>query len=143
MVAPGEETDITVGITAPSKPGRYVSYWRLSQTDGSRFGQRVWADIVVATDTPTGNSQAVAETQTPEVSDKRGPVSAPPEQHKMEVENPPSSTPMESTTTLVDPIPQVVPTPSAPPMEVFLFSLFSHHFCSLQLSYQNLLSLLL
>lgn len=116
-VAPGEETDITVGITAPSKPGRYVSYWRLSQTDGSRFGQRVWADIIVAADTPTGNSQAVAETQTPEVSEKRDPVSAPAEQHKMEVENSSSSTPMESTTSHVDPISQVVLTPSAPPME--------------------------
>jgi len=34
-------------MVAPSKPGRYVSYWRLAQPNGERFGQRVWVDIVV------------------------------------------------------------------------------------------------
>jgi next-to-BRCA1 protein 1 len=119
IVNPNEETDISVGITAPTKPGRYVSYWRLCQRDGSRFGQRVWVDFFVAADTPTGNSQAVSDTQTPEISEKREPVSASTQrdqqQQTMEVENTASPvTPMESTpNTPLSPI----PTPSAPPME--------------------------
>jgi len=46
-VDPEQEVDISVPMRTPSKPGRYVSYWRLVNVDGTRFGQRVWADIVV------------------------------------------------------------------------------------------------
>lgn len=46
-VAPGEEVDIAVELVAPSEPGRYVSYWRLMASDGIRFGQRIWVDIIV------------------------------------------------------------------------------------------------
>jgi len=37
-------------MVAPSKHGRYVSYWRLSTPDGTRFGQRVWVDVIVASE---------------------------------------------------------------------------------------------
>jgi len=47
-VSPLQEVDIAVDMFAPSKPGRYVSYWRLHQPDGTRFGQRVWVDISVS-----------------------------------------------------------------------------------------------
>lgn len=46
-VEPGNEVDIAVDMVAPSKPGRYVGYWRLAAPDGTRFGQRVWVDITV------------------------------------------------------------------------------------------------
>lgn len=46
-VIPGEEIDISVEMIAPSVPGRYVSYWRLCTPEGSRFGHRVWVDIIV------------------------------------------------------------------------------------------------
>jgi len=46
-VQPGAEVDIAVDMIAPSKPGRYVGYWRLVAPDGTRFGQRVWVDITV------------------------------------------------------------------------------------------------
>jgi len=45
-LAPAQEVDVAVDMKAPSKPGRYVGYWRLGQPDGSRFGQRVWVDII-------------------------------------------------------------------------------------------------
>jgi len=48
-VNPGSEIDVAVDMNAPSKPGRYVSYWRLCTSDGSRFGQRVWVDVYVHT----------------------------------------------------------------------------------------------
>jgi len=46
-VAPGQSVDIAVTMTAPSSPGRYVSYYRLTTPDGSRFGHRIWVDILV------------------------------------------------------------------------------------------------
>jgi hypothetical protein len=60
-VAPGEEVDISVVLTAPPVAGRFVSYWRLSadaEAERDRwhhhlhlpFGQRVWAQIVVTGD---------------------------------------------------------------------------------------------
>lgn len=56
VVLPGQEIDISVDLTAPTKPGRYISYWRLSQSDGTRFGQRVWTDIIVATSNNQNNT---------------------------------------------------------------------------------------
>ncbi|RUS28497.1 hypothetical protein BC938DRAFT_481815 [Jimgerdemannia flammicorona] len=44
---PGKEVFITADLQAPADPGHYVSYWRLVAPDGSRFGHRVWCDIVV------------------------------------------------------------------------------------------------
>lgn len=46
-VEPGMEVDIAVDMIAPEAAGRYVSFWKLSDADGVRFGQRVWADICV------------------------------------------------------------------------------------------------
>jgi len=97
-VNPGEEIDLAVDMTSPSKPGRYVSYWRLSQPDGGRFGQRVWVDVFV-----TGESTPVKPTEV---------TSAPSTQT--------SSNSMEVDTPVVVNPPPVVPSappvvPSAPP----------------------------
>jgi hypothetical protein len=60
-VEPGQEVDVAVDMQSPARAGRYVSYWRLCAADGTRFGQRVWADIIVANSTPIKEegSQAV------------------------------------------------------------------------------------
>jgi len=50
-ITAGNEVDIAVDMSAPTKPGRYVSYWRLCNADGSRFGQRVWIEIFVQNET--------------------------------------------------------------------------------------------
>jgi len=42
---PGEEVDISVEMRTKA-PGRYTSFWRLS-ADSSRFGHRVWCDVLV------------------------------------------------------------------------------------------------
>lgn len=44
----GDECDLSVHLTAPSKTGRHVGYFRLQSTDGSWFGQRLWSDIRVS-----------------------------------------------------------------------------------------------
>lgn len=45
--APGAPVDIELELEAPQTPGRYVSYWRLTTPEGSRFGHRVWIDVRV------------------------------------------------------------------------------------------------
>lgn len=42
-----KELDIAVDFTAPSRPGRYVSYWKMASPSGQKFGQRVWVLIQV------------------------------------------------------------------------------------------------
>jgi len=37
-VAPGETIDLTIGLTAPSIPGRYIGYWKLQNPSGGLFG---------------------------------------------------------------------------------------------------------
>lgn len=101
-VGPGEEIDIAVEMIAPSKPGRYVSYWRLVQSDGTKFGQRVWVDLVVPADKeqhegniPTAPS---VETQTNTTT--------------MEVETQTPSAPVDTGATT--PIAEAVPVPEVP-----------------------------
>lgn len=43
----GEEVDVSVDMFSPSRPGRYVGFWRLCAPDGRKFGQRVWVKIDV------------------------------------------------------------------------------------------------
>lgn len=46
-VPAGETVDISVKLTAPPYPGRNVGYYRLVTADGTRFGHRLWCDLVV------------------------------------------------------------------------------------------------
>jgi len=63
------EVDLAVDMVAPSKPGRYVSYWRLVTPDGGRFGQRVWVDVIVAVEEvipkPVSETPKAMEVETP------------------------------------------------------------------------------
>jgi hypothetical protein len=47
-LAPGEEVDVAANLTAPEKPGRYVSHFRLATPQGVRYGHRMWALIHVS-----------------------------------------------------------------------------------------------
>ncbi|KAE9127287.1 hypothetical protein PF007_g5650 [Phytophthora fragariae] len=49
-LAPGEEFIAGVDLVAPSKPGRYSSFWRVCDPADVSFGHRFWIDIVVAGD---------------------------------------------------------------------------------------------
>lgn len=46
-VNPGCEIDIGVKMQAPQKPGKYCAFFRFVYGDNLRFGQKVWADILV------------------------------------------------------------------------------------------------
>lgn len=47
VTQPTKTVFVTADLQAPAECGHYVSYWRLVAPDGSRFGHRVWCDIVV------------------------------------------------------------------------------------------------
>ncbi|KZT72898.1 hypothetical protein DAEQUDRAFT_754913 [Daedalea quercina L-15889] len=48
-VKAGAEVEIVAGeMKAPEIPGKYVSYWRLSDGEGTQFGHSIWVDITVA-----------------------------------------------------------------------------------------------
>ncbi|OWF51345.1 next to BRCA1 gene 1 protein-like [Mizuhopecten yessoensis] len=45
-LSPGDEADISVQLTAPERPGKYQSHWKMTQS-GKQFGHRVWCLITV------------------------------------------------------------------------------------------------
>ena len=55
--AAGEHVDVSAELLAPEASGRYVSYWRLQDKDGNRFGQRFWCMFHVV----DGAAEAEAE----------------------------------------------------------------------------------
>lgn len=46
-ILPDETIDISFTFNAPSKPGRYISHFRMAKPDGQLFGQRIYIDIIV------------------------------------------------------------------------------------------------
>ena len=56
-VAPGQQVDISVNLTAPATPGEYKGYWRLRDSGGVVFGLTTgnpfWVDIKVEAPTAT------------------------------------------------------------------------------------------
>ena len=58
-VAPGEEFSFTVKLRTPPRPGKFVSYWRLTSPDGLKFGHRLWCDVSVRMLSPEPSSPAV------------------------------------------------------------------------------------
>lgn len=44
---PDQETDLSVELVAPTRPGRYTAYFRAQTKDEQNFGHRLWATIVV------------------------------------------------------------------------------------------------
>ncbi|EQC35956.1 hypothetical protein, variant [Saprolegnia diclina VS20] len=72
ILPPGKMIDVSVDMQAPSKPARYTGYWRLSTTDGKRFGQRFWVDILVV-----GNKTTTHELKPPASNEVVLPAAAP------------------------------------------------------------------
>jgi len=100
-IEPGAEIDIAVDMTAPSKPGRYVSYWRLATADGTRFGQRVWTDVIVATE------EKEEKTATPVTMDVEPTPTKPVETAKPVEATPPQPVPVQVSVPVQNPVVQV------------------------------------
>ncbi len=46
-VAPAQEAGFTVLMRTPNRTGNFISYWRLTGPDGTKFGHRLWCDVNV------------------------------------------------------------------------------------------------
>jgi len=58
-VEEGQEADVSVPLVAPSEPGSYVGFWRMGDSAGKRFGQRVRVQIQVqGSDTSSSGSSS-------------------------------------------------------------------------------------
>ncbi|XP_006652412.2 protein JOKA2 [Oryza brachyantha] len=55
-----QEIDVGVDFVTPTKPGRYISYWRLASPAGQMFGQRVWVIIQVEHPVPNSSNKQTA-----------------------------------------------------------------------------------
>lgn len=61
-VAPGQQVDISVNMTAPSAGGNYEGDWRMRNAQGVYFGDPIWVKITVpggATPTPPPGGEAI------------------------------------------------------------------------------------
>ncbi len=75
VVDPGEVASVAVDLTAPEDEGAYVGYWRMADSSGNTFGEKVYVQIVVSdsvatstptsTPSPTATSTAAVNTSTP------------------------------------------------------------------------------
>lgn len=59
-VAPQQEVDVSVDLVAPTEPGRYTCYFRMTTAEGVKFGQRMWASIVVAGSSSSSSDEDLA-----------------------------------------------------------------------------------
>lgn len=46
-LAAGQEFSFTVLLRTPAREGKVISYWRLTTSDGHKFGHRLWCDVTV------------------------------------------------------------------------------------------------
>jgi hypothetical protein len=69
VTEPGETTDISVHLTAPTTPGAYISRWRMRGPDGESFGTLTYVQIIVPA--------AAGPTATPTLTPTPTPTSAP------------------------------------------------------------------
>jgi hypothetical protein len=64
-VEAGQEVDVSVPLIAPCQAGTYVGFWRMADSSGKRFGQRVRVQIQVCSDNSSSSSSDETEVVTP------------------------------------------------------------------------------
>jgi next-to-BRCA1 protein 1 len=67
-LGPGQEFPFTVLLRTPARPGKVISYWRLTTPTGEKFGHRLWCDV---------NVRVVKEEPKPEIKEETTPVDEP------------------------------------------------------------------
>ena len=55
-VAPGETATLSVDLIAPDTPGTYTGFWRLTNAEGTIFGESVYVLIIVDGEVPTATA---------------------------------------------------------------------------------------
>lgn len=78
-VAPGQEASFTVLMRTPSRPGKVISYWRLTGPNGLKFGHKLWCDVDVSKPVETPETEVKEDDQSKMVFpklDKESPASS-------------------------------------------------------------------
>lgn len=60
---PGQGFPFTVLMRTPDREGKFISYWRLTTPDGTKFGHKLWCDVTV--EAPRQLEQPKLELQAP------------------------------------------------------------------------------
>lgn len=60
----GREVEVKAYIQVPKKEGRHCSYYRLCNSNGRKFGPRIWADIIVPETDPATETRATVAQST-------------------------------------------------------------------------------
>lgn len=60
---PAERVEVSALLKAPETPGRYVTYFRLSDKDRNLFGPRIWVDVKVIEPRPAKEEEHVEPPQ--------------------------------------------------------------------------------
>ncbi len=64
-VSPGEDTELSVAMTAPTTSGSIRSNWRMSTNTGTYFGDEIYVLIIVGGSTSTAPAATATPTETP------------------------------------------------------------------------------
>ncbi|KAF4445251.1 hypothetical protein F53441_10928 [Fusarium austroafricanum] len=113
-LGPGQEFPFTVLLRTPVRPGKVISYWRLTTPDGEKFGHRLWCDV---------NVRIVKEELKPEVNKELTPVEEPRQQDESQASSQmifpklEKESPMASIHEAVDPVPSVEETKESEPID--------------------------
>jgi peptidoglycan hydrolase-like protein with peptidoglycan-binding domain len=76
-LAVGANGDVSVSFTSPADPGTYRSNWQVQGSDGKRFGQQFYVQIVVAEPTATPTNTPPPPTDTPQPTSTPQPTAKP------------------------------------------------------------------
>lgn len=85
-VAAGQTVDVSAVVRTPAQGGRFRALFRLVDSDGAKFGPRLWCDLVVASvsselpaaSAPSAPVSAKATASAPEQAPVAAPATAPP-----------------------------------------------------------------
>jgi Ig-like domain from next to BRCA1 gene len=77
FVKPGDTAEISVSLTAPDDAGTYTGYWILANKNGTPFGAKVYAQIIVSEDAATSTATST-QTSTSTATSTSVPASATP-----------------------------------------------------------------
>ena len=117
-VAPGQQVELSVTLTAPATAGQYTGYWRLTNDSGNVFGETVYVLIDVSedatatyedTETPTYTVTYTPVIYTATIAPTIIPSNTPTSPIPVPSNTPASPTPVPSST----PLPTSTPTPGS------------------------------
>jgi hypothetical protein len=107
-VASGDESEVSVTLTAPEEDGTYTGYWVLADSSGTIFGATFFVQIEVSSDLPTATASP-SRTPTPTSTDSATSTSTPTTAPTSTSTPVPSETPTPTSTVTLETLPTETP----------------------------------